>query len=332
MRIILAAVLVLAALWSGYWFIGSRGAESEMRGWLDQRAAAGWVAGYSDVSTRGYPNRFDTTISDLDLGDKQSGVIWSAPFVQLFRLSYRPDHIIVVWPQTQSLRTPSQRLTLTNESAKGSFVFVSGGDMQLDHATFVAESVAVTSSDGWRVEASKALLATRPGPLTHAVDLGVDVTAIRIGGTLSDRLADTDLASGTIEQVKIDATLGFDAPWNKLAFAVNRPALTALDLRQMQIIWGDLEFNASGTLAIDAEGLPTGKIEIRAKNWREMLQLAVAMGWIPAGIAGPIESGLTFLASVSGAADTLEAPLKFENGKIAFGPITLGDAPRLILP
>lgn len=332
MRIILAAVLALAALWSGYWVYGSRGVEAETRAWLDQRAAAGWIASYSDVSAQGYPNRFDTTISDLDLGDKGTGLIWSAPFLQLFRLSYSPNHIIVVWPQTQTLSTPNQRLTLTSEAAKGSLIFVPDGDTQLDHATFVSETVAIASSDGWRVEAAKALLATRSGPLPHAVDLGVDVTELRIGGNLADRLNAADLTPGTIEHVKINATLGFDAPWDKQAVEDKRPAMTSLDLKEMQIIWGDLEFNASGALTIDPEGLPTGKITIRAKNWREMLQLAVAVEWVPAGLAGPIESGLTFLSSVSGAPEMLEAPLKFENGKVAFGPITLGDAPRLILP
>jgi hypothetical protein len=250
----------------------------------------------------------------------------------VFRLSYSPDHIIVVWPQTQTLTTPSQRLTVTSDSTQGSLVFVSNGDVQVDHSTFVSENVAVASSDGWNIAATQALLATRPGSLTHAVDIGVDITAMRIGGTLAERLSTAGLTPGGIEQVKIDATLGFDAPWNKQAFENKRPALTSLALAQMQIKWGNLEFNASGDLAVDADGLPTGKITIRAKNWREMLRLAVAAGWVPAGIAAPIESGLSFLASVSGAPETLDAPLKFENGKIAFGPITLGDAPRLILP
>ena len=92
-----------SALWGGYWFIGSAGFEKGLAAWFDERRSAGWVADYSDIKTRGFPNRFDTTISDLELADTRAGLAWSAPFFQIFTLSYRPNHIVVALRKVSTL-------------------------------------------------------------------------------------------------------------------------------------------------------------------------------------------------------------------------------------
>ena len=98
MRALIGVVVVLVTLWSGYWFVGSRGVEAGLAAWIDARRAEGWVAEYSDISTIGYPNRFDTTISDLALADPATGLAWNMPFFQILTLSYTPNHIIAVFP------------------------------------------------------------------------------------------------------------------------------------------------------------------------------------------------------------------------------------------
>jgi hypothetical protein len=45
-----------------------------------------------------------------------------------------------------------------------------------------------------------------------------------------------------------------------------------------------------------------------------------------------VETGLTFVAGMTGGTDRLEAPLTFAGGRMALGPIPLGPAPRLYLP
>ena len=75
----------------------------------------------------------------------------------------------------------------------------------------------------------------------------------------------------------------------------------------------------------------TGRITVKAKNWREILQIAVAAGWVPEGLAETLEDGLGLRAGLSGSPETLDAPLSFEKGRVSFGPIPLGTAPRLLL-
>ena len=72
---------------------------------------------------------------------------------------------------------------------------------------------------------------------------------------------------------------------------------------------------------------------MRAENWRQIVgaggECRPAARQADRAI---VETGLTFLAGMSGGADRLEAPLTFADGQMAFGPIPLGPAPRFYIP
>ena len=332
MRILLVIVIAAAASWSGYWLIGSRGVENGLRGWLDAQADAGWVANYTSVNTRGFPNRLDTTITDLELADPATGVAWSAPFFQLLRLSYNPNHIIAVWPNEQTIASPRQRITVVSERARGSFVFKPGTDFELDRSSVVFNGIMLSSNEGWSSAIAEGLLATRPSAArADTVDIGFELTDLRPASPALAQLADAGLLPGTVEQLKIDAALTFDAPWDRQAIEVRRPAVTEVELNLLQVKWGQLDLWAAGDLSVNAAGQASGSITVKARNWREMLQIAVASGWIPEGLGSTLESGLGLLAQLSGSPKTLDAPLTFRNGRVSFGPIPLGALPPLRL-
>ena len=332
MRFLLAIVIAAAAGWSGYWLIGSRGVENGLRDWLDGRAKAGWVANYASVDTRGFPNRLDTTITDLELADPSTGVAWSAPVFQLLRLSYKPNHVIAVWPGEQTVATPLQRVTIESDKASGSFIFKPGTDFELDRSAIVFNGIRLSSTKGWSSEIAEGLLATRPSAArADAVDIGFELSDLRPASPALAQLAEAGFLPDTVEQLKIDATLTFDAPWDRQAVEARRPAVTEIELNLLQARWGQLDLWAAGDLRVNAAGLASGSITVKARNWREMLQIATASGWIPESFVGTLESGLALLAQLSGSPKTLDAPLTFKNGQVSFGPIPLGSLPPLRL-
>src|SRR5690606_31763771 len=98
----LKALTVLAVvatfIWCGYWFVGARA--------LDRAIGQG-LAHVPALSTeghtiRGFPNRFDITFDAPHL--RAEGVDWQAPFVQVFALSYRLNHLIAVFAHDQLLQ------------------------------------------------------------------------------------------------------------------------------------------------------------------------------------------------------------------------------------
>jgi len=327
---LMAIALIAAGLWGGYWFIGSAAVERGLIGWFDAQRAQGWQAEYASLNTAGFPSRFDTTISDLKLGDPAAGLIWAAPMVQFLALSYRPNHIIAVLPPSQTLTTPYETVQITSDGMRGSVVFKPGTALALDHSAFVLQNLALAAASGWSLALTEGRLATRQ---TVAIENAHDVAfqALDLApDTALRRLFDPGAQlPATVDTLKLDATLQFDAPWDRFALDGAHPQITTLDLKLAQATWGTLDLQAAGTLSIDDRGIPTGRITLTATNWRAMLAMAVDSGLVPPDLAQTAERGLALLAGMSGTPDTLSAPLSFQNGLVSFGPVPLGAAPRL---
>ncbi|MEL7115860.1 MAG: DUF2125 domain-containing protein [Pseudomonadota bacterium] len=332
MRAVLAVILVVGVGWSAIWFFGARAVDRNLTAWLDQRHSAGWMANYSEVRTRGYPNRFDTTLSDIELADPGTGLAWTAPFFQIFRLSYQPRHAIVVWPETQTIATPDQRIEIESTSARGSFVFQQGDLWPLESATTVFEGLRLTSTADWTAEIETMRLATRPSERVEgAIDVGFEAQAFSPASAAIQQLSDMGIVPRTLERLRVDASLTFDAPWDRRAIEVGRPVLEAIELHRAEAIWGELELWAAGRVTLDGQGRASGEVTLKFKNWREMLELAKTTGWIGDRLIGPIERAFEVLSGLAGSSKTLDVPLTLRDGRATFGPIPIGTLPEVRL-
>lgn len=329
-RRLLALILIATFAYSAYWYVGSSAKETAIKSWLDDRRAAGWVAEYADLSVRGYPNRFDTRVIDLKLADPRSEWAWSAPVFQVLALSYQPNHVIAVWPPEQKISTPDQTITVTSGDMRASVKFEPDTALALSALTMDLTDIQMTSTADWTSRIAKAQLATRQ---SAAADFGHDVyfraeklKPARVLRLLIDpegRLPDV------FDTVTLDTTLTFDAAWDRHAIEGRKPEFRRIELRTVNAVWGQMEFQATGALDVDEAGYPSGEIAVRAKNWRDMLNIAVSAGAIPAELAGTLESGLDLLAGLTGNPDTIDAPLKFKNRVMLLGPIPIGPAPKI---
>lgn len=332
MRKLIVVVLVAATAWAAYWVVGATASQKATVGWLDARRAEGWQVEYSDLKVRGFPNRFDTTITDIQLTDPETGVSWSAPFFQIFSLSYQPNHLIAAWPNSQNLATPFQKIDIKTNAMTASIKVMPNSKLELVNATLVVEGAAVSSSEGWSAGADNinfAIRQTADKEMTYDIAAQADTLlpsqALRkvldAGGNLPD----------AIEGFSFDSEIGFARPLDIRVIEQNRPDITSLSIKDARGSWGELHLRAKGDLAVDTTGHPNGEVAIKAQNWREMLNLAVNAGAMPAEAARAAELGLGFLATLSGAENSLDAPLSFSDGRIFLGPIPIGSAPKLNL-
>jgi hypothetical protein len=332
MRKLLFIVLALAALYGGYWFVGSNAVERGLKAWFAERREQGWVAEYSSLETQGFPSRFDTTITDFELADPTTGMAWSAPFFQIMALSYQPQAYIAVWPNTQTFATPEQKITVDSKRMRASITFERGPSFTLDHSEFELDEFKLSSTLGWQTFVQKGRLFTRQTiGQTNGQDLVFEATGVRPDTGVLSLLDPSGLLPDQIDTLKLDLSMVFDAPWDRYAVEQSRPQPTAISIKALQGTWGKLDFRAAGDLQIDPNGIPEGRITIRAQNWRDMLALAKVGGLIPESIATTVERALELLAAMSGNPQTLDADLTFKNGSMAFGPIPLGPAPVMVL-
>ncbi len=332
MRKLTAIVIVMTALWGGYWFIGARAVETGLSAWFADRHGEGWVADYTELKTRGFPSRFDTTITGLDLADPDTGLAWSAPFFQILSLSYKPTHIIAIWPDIQTLATPEQRIEIAAADMRGSVVFDVGTDLPLNRSSIVLQGMGFSSTRGWSSYLESGQFATRQSvgrPNTY--DVSFEARNLTPASEFIKSLDSGDLLPGVIDGMSIDATLEFDAPWDRFAIERARPQITRLDLKLLKADWGKLDLWMAGEVSVDAEGIPSGEITVKARNWREMLQIARATGVLPEALAPTVEQALGFLSALSNDPETLDAPLTISNGLVSLGVFPIGRTPRLTI-
>jgi len=334
MRILFAVVLLAALGWSAYWIVGKLAMERGLRGWLEARAAEGWAVHYDALATRGFPNRFDTILRGLELADPGTGVAWSAPVFQVLALSYRPHHVILVWPDEQRLATPRQKIDVAAQRMRGSAVFVPGPALRLDRTVVEVEAMALASDAGWQARMGTGRLALRraPGRSAPAYDLALDAQEVSLPAGFARQLAEQGLVRERLAALSIDAGVVFDRVWDRRAIEERRPQPRSIELRQLRAQWGGLELRLAGELAVGPEGIPEGGLTLRAENWREILRLVEAAGVLPAGLLPLLEGGLERLAGLSGNPTRLDVPLRFSGGRVSLGGIVpLGPAPRLVL-
>jgi hypothetical protein len=329
-RTFFGLLILVTVGWSGYWYVGSTAQQSGLETWLDDRRAAGWVADYDDLKVQGYPSRFDTKLTNLNLADPKSGWAWKTPVLQVLMLSYKPNHVIAVLPPEHVVSTPNERITINSDVIRSSIKFDADTDLALNALTGEMSNVTLTSTEGWTSELKTAQLATRQTagkPNAHDIFFQADgVKPARIFTKLID--PDSQLPD-VFDTMRVDVTAGFDAPWDRHAVEGTKPEITALTVTDFSATWGEMSFEAKGDVTFDATGNPTGKISVRAKNWKDMITLGVSAGAIPAEMQSTLEGGLGLLARLSGNPDTIDAPLSFKNGFISLGPIPIGRAPAI---
>ena len=332
MRVWFWVLGIIAVLWSGIWFAGAYGTERVMGAWLDARASEGWLVNYESLETGGYPIRFRTELREVELADPETGWAWIAPEFQITQPSYQPQRIEAIWPPEQSLASPFERLTITN-SEMGAVVEVRpGGDLALDESEMTLANVAVRSTEGWQMALEAAELQVARLPETNATyDILFEANALTPAEPVQAVLNPAGILPEAIELMRFEAVMGFDRPWDLTALEQSRPGITSIDLADLSANWGELSLRLAGEMAVDADGYPTGEISVRAQNWREMVEMGVNAGAIPVEARGGIERILGLVAGLSGRDTDIDAPLSFRDQRVFFGPIPVGDAPRLVL-
>jgi hypothetical protein len=332
MRKLLALLIVLTALWSGYWFVGSSVIRNAANDWFAAQAAQGVTAENASLAVAGFPNRFDLTANDIRFADPSSGVGWQAPFAQVFAMTWKPWHIIAALPPTQVVTLPDQEITVTSEGLRASVRARPSTDLPLAMAVVESGPISAMSSQGWSGGAQKAVISLGANPDQPAVyDLAADIADLAPDPALLKALAPDGSLPASISEIRLRAKATLTAPLDRHA-GESSPRLAGLDLSDVLVTWGEVSLTASGSLVPDDQGYAAGRIAFTVTNWRKVMPLLVASGTVRPQLAQTVETMLDGLARQTGDAEVLKVPLVLEKGWMSLGPLPLGPAPVLLPP
>lgn len=317
MRKLVFAVLILAAAYGGYWFAGSRALLAGVQAALADLQAQGRMT-HQGVSLRGFPSRFDLTLAEPAL--MTEGATWSAPFVQVFALSYRPNRIIAVWPHRQTLAAAGQVIAMESRDMRASAAFGAQASLPFDHARLVVTAPVATSDIGWRLAADELRLAAQVqgDPRVHRI--GAEALKIMLGGF-------DPALPGALDRAHLDANVTFDSALDRHLAAPPRPVMVQIVTASLAA--GELALNATGRVDIAPDGTLAGRVEVTAQGWRTMLAMARDAGLVPAQEAANLERMLDGVARAGADPETVTLPFTLDAGRVYLGAFPLGPAPRL---
>ena len=326
-------VAVLALLWAGWWVVGSRLHTAALEGWLADRRAAGWVAEAEPFATTGFPNRFDTRIETLRLANPAAGWAWETSFLDILMLAWQPNAAVVALPPGQVVAVPGARARIDATPLRASIRFGPAISLPLEAFSAEAGAVRVVGDAGWQAEAETLAvhlrrLAAGSGP-ENSYAAFAEARAVRLPDPLRVLVDPAGVLAPVADSLLFDARAALDGPLDRRAVEMVPPGIVQLRLERLALRWGTLALEASGMLAADAQGLAEGQLDLRAENWRALLEAFVDSGLVNREIAGALEFALGFLERPRDGRSVIEVPLTMAGGAARIGPVTIGAAPRL---
>lgn len=329
MRLLTIIVATVAALYSGYWYVGARAVENGSASAVESARADGWQIAYDELNTRGFPSRFDTTLTNLDVAAPDIAFAYKTPIFQALALSYAPNEVILAFSDNHELQLGAQNFDIQTTAMRASAAVSATPSASLQSMTAEVGPVTISAERGWKTGVDKALIALRPvaGEDT-TYDAYLNTEELRIPDILQALLETTGAIAPSLQNVTFDVRVTLDRVLDRHALKVaetDPPRPQSMILRDATLNWGDMKFDATGKLDFDPNGIPDGTIHISAANWKQIISVLAELSVIDPGMAPLIESVAGNLAQSQ---ERLELPISFQNGQTTIGPWPLGPAPR----
>lgn len=314
MRALISLVLVVGLGWSGYWFVAARGLNNAVETALAQTAGQAVHLNAADYSVQGFPNRLDLTFDTPAVSGH--GFTWSAPFFQALALSYQPNHLILVWPNTQTLHTHAGLFRIESEDMRASIRLGAALSLPLNEATFAVKELRVHDSAGDTAALQSMVAAIRADEAgENAYRLGLAAHLLTFDGPLA--------AVAPLRKADLDGVVTFDRALDRTTPETGARPLS-LDLTRFQVDWGTSTIILTALLTFDDAGRISGQAEAKVKDWEAFLRQLENTGAVQADQMDQLRNVATMMANGS---DTVTVPITLRNGAARVGPFPVGILP-----
>ena len=354
----LAAVILLAALWSGLWYVSASVADRALSGWVEREAAAGRVYSCGSETIGGFPFNITARCADVaaEIGNSQPHYSIGAKALDFVAEIYRPTRLAGELSGPLTVAVAGQPPSLTADWTRARLL-VSGVPPQPDTLSIALDDPHLDRAGG--------------GPLfnAHRAELHsriVEGTA-RDHPVLDITLHLAEASAPRIHPLLAQATDGdLDAVVRGMSDLSPKP--WSERLREMQSAGGGIEIKSlrltqtnavvvgTGTLGLNPEGKLNGVIRVAIAGIEQIVPQLGIDRMIGQGIDQLAGGSGTLERLVPGLSDTIREtanasvienlkkmgepttidgrravllPLRFVNGTVYLGMLRIGEAPVL---
>ena len=337
--IVVAALAVSVAAYSGYWWWGAGKMDDTVSGWIDDWRRAGYRIDYAEKTVGGFPWTVRIRLVRPALADPAGAWSWNAGNLDLsaepwapttYQLSAEGGHEAVV-PIAGRL-VPMQA---TAERAEGTAEFDLYGRLrQADITLENVDGTAPALNADLKIGRATVTLTQPAEPAREhqdeeaAVDLLVQ--GLRLPAALSGPLG------RNVAHTSMRARLMGPLPRTDMRRALEtwRDAGGTLDVPWLSMEWGPTKLRAEGTLALDDLLRPSAAFEAKVAGLSGTLDALVSAKLIKPEAARLAGVGLLLFARTppGGGEPELAVPLSALDGEVYLGPIKMGRVPPVLPP
>lgn len=284
----LGIVVLLALLWSAYWFVAFGIAKQNFAAQRANLAEQGLTLACVEESWGGYPFHFEFSCTSPSLTQADTTQLRSSNLLMV-ALAYAPWQIAALVDGPSKLSAPGLKpVEIQHQRALGAVTFDKAG-----LPSFSADLPAAAVADLGRVD--KLMVFTRP-----AAD---DATEIAVQGN-GITYAPAGMAPVTVDAASLQGTLQAGPSFKLAKFEMNQGALR---------YWG------SGTMALDSQRRLAGQIDTETNDIKGLL--GQAGPWL-----GLSDSKLANLRTMLGLlGNNAKIPIIAKDGLLYLGPFQIAD-------
>ena len=317
-------LLLIAAAWTGLWFLAAREAGRQVDAWMDAEATMGRVLTCPDRTITGYPVALVVSCRHpLFAGESQGqGVRGSLAALTAEASLLHPRSLTLDLVAPFSYRTPDGPVDVTGTWTALRVVLVGvptvGAMMVRGSDVAVDGQFGEGGHQGGRAAALDGTFTLAPDRADPALDFVVSVGAAPVplldallGGT-----APVDVAlTGRLDKARAD---GARSP--EEAMEAWRRAGGHIDLDASRLTRGVSQVTATGSLRLDDAHRPQGRLDAQVVGMEPILRRYGISGDL-AGVTSLIGSLFGGRAQALTQPGALALPISLANGHVAVGPI-----------
>ena len=322
---LLAVVVLAVAGYVGFWFFAAGQVRAGIDQWAAYHRARGVEVSYGAPQVGGFPYRLIVEVAEprLALPSHPLQPRWSAPRLAAVTHPWNFRQVLIDLEGRHDVgftdRGFARDLALDVPEGLAGYRADSRGRMELLsidlHRPTLNEAATGLSAAAQRLQ-----LHLRPG-LTPDVNLEIASSADQVS---AEGLGPMPFGP-VIGRVAIEAQLKgvIDGPSPVEAATVWRDAGGTIEVKRFVLVWGDLEIEATGTLALDEAMRPLGALTARVTGQEALIDAAVADGQMKPGAGDAAKAALGLLAAANGG--VLSVPVRLQDGFAYLGPAKVAE-------
>lgn len=329
----LLAVVAAALVYSAWWFYAGRAAIRAFDDWVAVQRSEGYAITYGTLSFGGFPAQVDLTIPEIAVS--LPGRLWEANGDGL-TVSFHPWNLSEY--DLNSIGPLRLRSAVLPETRDMPIVVTSLAGQYRRHPEdgYHAADLILRDLSGPLDFRAQEVALRGIRPFQHA--LGVE----DLVATMDLELVDMALPKGVLPPglpdtvdagvLKIDV-FGPEPP-GPASFAKRltdwREAGGLIEIRDIALVWQDLNLQGKGTATIDRFTRPELSLSVQVSGVTKTAARFEAAGLINRSVREAVEIGVNILSLGAGDSSRIRMPISIQQGQVYLGPAAVGEVGPLL--